>query len=257
MSVGPGSRPTKTFEANKDTGSGGTVFLGAWYDEAFFDERRDARLGRMHTVIYEKLGITLELAPGPLAALGFAVVAGRVGPRIGMGVTGASVGCWSPPEWPTTPPGWDPPPTMPGSICRASSSSVPEWGWPSRPSPRWPWQRYNQRGSPPPSASRPCSRRSVRHWGWPPSWRWWVRRAAANAPDAYRNGWIFMAVAAGIGALPMLTVRFAPAPVHTPEPSATPVAAPPAAPAHGTVSASWHGDGCSGNSVEEREQGIG
>jgi hypothetical protein len=42
-------------------GGGGTVFLGvAWFDQEFFDERRDAWLGRMHTRIYADLGIPLE-----------------------------------------------------------------------------------------------------------------------------------------------------------------------------------------------------
>jgi hypothetical protein len=48
------------FEAAPDT-DGGTVHLGvAWYDEAFFAERRDAWFGRMHTTIYGELGLTLD-----------------------------------------------------------------------------------------------------------------------------------------------------------------------------------------------------
>lgn len=40
---------------------GGSVRLGvAWYDQEFFDERRDAWFGRMHQKIYQQLGIPLE-----------------------------------------------------------------------------------------------------------------------------------------------------------------------------------------------------
>ncbi|GAB6901369.1 hypothetical protein [Kineosporia succinea] len=40
---------------------GGSVRLGvAWYDPAFFAERRDAWFGRMHTEIYKQLGVPLE-----------------------------------------------------------------------------------------------------------------------------------------------------------------------------------------------------
>ncbi|SEM69775.1 hypothetical protein [Streptacidiphilus jiangxiensis] len=40
---------------------GGTVLLGvAWYDEAFFADRRDAWFGAMHQRIYQQLGIPLE-----------------------------------------------------------------------------------------------------------------------------------------------------------------------------------------------------
>ncbi|MGI5201355.1 hypothetical protein ACQEU6_07150 [Spirillospora sp. CA-108201] len=40
---------------------GGTVILGvAWFDPEFFNERRDAWFGRMHTRIYADLGIPLD-----------------------------------------------------------------------------------------------------------------------------------------------------------------------------------------------------
>ncbi len=40
---------------------GGTVILGvAWFDQAFFDDRRDAWFGAMHTRIYQGLGIPLD-----------------------------------------------------------------------------------------------------------------------------------------------------------------------------------------------------
>jgi hypothetical protein len=40
---------------------GGTVILGvAWFDQAFFDDRRDAWFGAMHTRIYQTLGIPLD-----------------------------------------------------------------------------------------------------------------------------------------------------------------------------------------------------
>ncbi|MFH8387865.1 hypothetical protein ACH4E7_44520 [Kitasatospora sp. NPDC018058] len=40
---------------------GGTVLLGvAWYDPAFFADRRDAWFGAMHQRIYQQLGIPLE-----------------------------------------------------------------------------------------------------------------------------------------------------------------------------------------------------
>jgi hypothetical protein len=50
------------FEAESDNpNGGGTVILGvAWYDQEFFDERRDAWFGRMHQEIYKRLGIPLE-----------------------------------------------------------------------------------------------------------------------------------------------------------------------------------------------------
>jgi hypothetical protein len=50
------------FEAEKgNRHGGGTVILGvAWYDRAFFDERRDAWFGTMHQRIYQQLGIPLE-----------------------------------------------------------------------------------------------------------------------------------------------------------------------------------------------------
>ncbi|MEU8581083.1 hypothetical protein [Streptomyces abikoensis] len=50
------------FEA--DTGNangGGTVILGvSWYDRAFFDDRRDAWFGAMHTLIYKEIGVPME-----------------------------------------------------------------------------------------------------------------------------------------------------------------------------------------------------
>jgi hypothetical protein len=40
---------------------GGAVLLGvAWYDQAFFDERRDAWFGAMHQRIYAELGIPMD-----------------------------------------------------------------------------------------------------------------------------------------------------------------------------------------------------
>ncbi|MEU3976409.1 hypothetical protein [Streptomyces bacillaris] len=50
------------FEAEQDNPvGGGTVILGvAWYDQEFFDDRRDAWFGRMHQRIYQQLGIPLE-----------------------------------------------------------------------------------------------------------------------------------------------------------------------------------------------------
>jgi hypothetical protein len=49
------------FEAEKgNPNGGGTVILGvAWYDQQFFDDRRDAWFGRMHQKIYQELGIPL------------------------------------------------------------------------------------------------------------------------------------------------------------------------------------------------------
>ncbi|WP_406209408.1 hypothetical protein OH807_38710 [Kitasatospora sp. NBC_01560] len=42
-------------------GGGGTVLLGvAWYDRAFFDDRRDAWFGAMHQRIHKDPGIPLE-----------------------------------------------------------------------------------------------------------------------------------------------------------------------------------------------------
>jgi hypothetical protein len=50
------------FEAEPDNPqSGGLIFLGvAWYDQTFFTERKIAWFGRMHQIIYQKLGIPLE-----------------------------------------------------------------------------------------------------------------------------------------------------------------------------------------------------
>ncbi|MFD7578941.1 hypothetical protein [Kitasatospora sp. NPDC059817] len=50
------------FEAEPgNPNGGGTVLLGvAWYDRAFFDDRRDAWFGAMHQRIYKDLGIPLE-----------------------------------------------------------------------------------------------------------------------------------------------------------------------------------------------------
>jgi hypothetical protein len=50
------------FEAEQDNpNGGGTVILGvAWYDQEFFDDRRDAWFGVMHKRIYADLGIPLE-----------------------------------------------------------------------------------------------------------------------------------------------------------------------------------------------------
>lgn len=46
-------------ERDPDSGeSGGTVILGvAWYDEAFFQSRREAHLDDMHCAMYEGIGI--------------------------------------------------------------------------------------------------------------------------------------------------------------------------------------------------------
>ncbi|MEU6628487.1 hypothetical protein ABZ905_09345 [Streptomyces parvus] len=50
------------FEAEQDNpNGGGTVILGvAWYDQEFFDDRRDAWFGTMHQRIYQQLGIPME-----------------------------------------------------------------------------------------------------------------------------------------------------------------------------------------------------
>lgn len=50
------------FEAEPgNPAGGGTVILGVdWFDTAFFDERRDAWFGRMHTRIYADLGIPMD-----------------------------------------------------------------------------------------------------------------------------------------------------------------------------------------------------
>lgn len=51
-----------SFEPEQDNpAGGGTVLLGvAWYDEEFFDDRKDAWFGTMHQRIYGRLGIPLE-----------------------------------------------------------------------------------------------------------------------------------------------------------------------------------------------------
>lgn len=44
-----------------DPSKGGIVFLGvAWYDRDFFDDRKDAWFGRMHTREYQEIGVPLE-----------------------------------------------------------------------------------------------------------------------------------------------------------------------------------------------------
>ncbi|MGW5732893.1 MULTISPECIES: hypothetical protein [Streptomyces] len=50
------------FEAEQgNERGGGTVILGvAWYDKAFFNDRKDAWFGVMHQQIYARLGISLD-----------------------------------------------------------------------------------------------------------------------------------------------------------------------------------------------------
>ncbi|MGW2067318.1 hypothetical protein ACWCPK_02655 [Streptomyces sp. NPDC001953] len=50
------------FEAEQDNpNGGGTVILGvAWYDGAFFEDRKEAWFGAMHQRIYQSLGIPLD-----------------------------------------------------------------------------------------------------------------------------------------------------------------------------------------------------
>jgi hypothetical protein len=49
------------FQPEPDNPGGGTVILGVhWFDTEFFDERRDAWFGRMHTKIYADLGIPID-----------------------------------------------------------------------------------------------------------------------------------------------------------------------------------------------------
>ncbi|MBZ6475404.1 hypothetical protein [Streptomyces griseocarneus] len=50
------------FEADTANASGGgTVILGvSWYERAFFDDRRDAWFGAMHTRIYKEIGVPME-----------------------------------------------------------------------------------------------------------------------------------------------------------------------------------------------------
>lgn len=50
------------FEAEKgNEAGGGTVLLGvAWYDQEFFDDRRDAWFGAMHQRIYKNLGVPMD-----------------------------------------------------------------------------------------------------------------------------------------------------------------------------------------------------
>jgi hypothetical protein len=50
------------FQPDTDSAAGGgTILLGvAWYDEAFYHDRKDAWFGAMHRRIYAQLGIPLE-----------------------------------------------------------------------------------------------------------------------------------------------------------------------------------------------------
>ncbi|MEV0759595.1 hypothetical protein [Nocardia sp. NPDC050435] len=50
------------WEADPDNPhGGGTVILGvAWYDQAFYQERREATFGTMHKRIYERIGLPVE-----------------------------------------------------------------------------------------------------------------------------------------------------------------------------------------------------
>lgn len=53
---------TTWFEPEPDNpNGGGTVLLGvAWYDQEFFDDRKDAWFGAMHKHVYQQIGIPLE-----------------------------------------------------------------------------------------------------------------------------------------------------------------------------------------------------
>lgn len=45
----------------ENTKGGGTVILGvAWYDQEFFNDRRDAWFGTMHQRVYSAIGIPME-----------------------------------------------------------------------------------------------------------------------------------------------------------------------------------------------------
>jgi hypothetical protein len=50
------------YEADPDNeAGGGTVILGvAWYDPAFYDDRREAWLGAMHKHVYAGIGVVLD-----------------------------------------------------------------------------------------------------------------------------------------------------------------------------------------------------
>lgn len=49
------------FDNPQSPQNGGTVYLGvAWYDRAFFDERKSAGTGIMHQYIYDRIGLALE-----------------------------------------------------------------------------------------------------------------------------------------------------------------------------------------------------
>ncbi|MFE3059967.1 hypothetical protein [Nocardia sp. NPDC059239] len=47
-------------ERDSETGAGWAVLGVAWYDPAFYTERRGAYLSRMHTLIYGGLGLTID-----------------------------------------------------------------------------------------------------------------------------------------------------------------------------------------------------
>lgn len=50
------------YQADPDNkAGGGTIILGvAWYDEEFYEDRRDAWFGAMHKRAYAKIGVPLE-----------------------------------------------------------------------------------------------------------------------------------------------------------------------------------------------------
>ncbi|MEU6582799.1 hypothetical protein [Nocardia sp. NPDC046763] len=47
-------------ELGSETGAGHVVLGVAWYDQQFYAERRGAYLSRMHTLIYDDLGLTVD-----------------------------------------------------------------------------------------------------------------------------------------------------------------------------------------------------
>jgi len=49
---------TQTERPEGDPGNGGTVLLGvAWYDEDFFNEKRESHMNEMHRALYEQIGL--------------------------------------------------------------------------------------------------------------------------------------------------------------------------------------------------------
>ncbi len=160
----------------------------------------------------------LELAPGPVAALVFAIVASRVGPRVGMGALGAVGGllvaiglAYNAIRLGLTPDYFGA--YLPGQLIGGAGIGLAMPAFTAVAVSAVPPSRF---------ATAIGISSMFRQVGGALGVAAFVAivgtpaRAAAIA--AYRHGWYFMIVAAAIGSLFMLAARFAPRPAPAPQP---------------------------------------